>query len=126
MSNENRRLRAARLREDIRAGVREPSRHDLYGYRQGCVCDVCRAANREHHASYRKDPQARRLRLERMKRRKKAVRAGLIKVRFHNHAGYVAGCLCQICSDASAQYSKQWRARKKAELQGHDNQEGSK
>lgn len=47
------RLKAG-VREQVRAGEREPSQHGAVGYREGCPCDRCRRGHAERIADLRR------------------------------------------------------------------------
>lgn len=97
--------------EEASAEAPRIRKHSLYGYRQGCRCDICRAAKRE-------DGQRQR------RKRIKAIEDGSA-VFAHGLTGYTSwGCRCEVCKAAKADhqsgmkgYQKEYRSGRKAALE---------
>lgn len=71
-------------REQVQAGLAEPTSHGVTGYEQGCPCEKCRQANAARHA----------------RKRDRLARETPFELIPHGANGYSNyGCRCDDCTE---------------------------
>lgn len=82
----------------------QPGARTTNGYEDGCRCDGCRGTHRR---------RSRKRKLERFDERVE-INGRLVAVNafMHGHKSTYAnwGCRCEPCTEANAEYLRQWRA----------------
>lgn len=101
------------------------NQHNLNGYRNGCKCEICMAANNAvANKRYHKNIEHRRAKANEWRRanpdkhlkyvkrwKKKAIKEMKAGLRPHNATGYLLKCRCAICTAANTESARKEREK---------------